>query len=142
MLIFKKVRLSLQQSIALGFLLITLLGTVLLLLPLSNRNGQPLPFADALLTAASAACVTGLVIVDTYSRFTLFDQLVIITLIQVSDLGFICVAIRTRYDMNVIATKQDDRITPLTSPNRMFLKEEHLLVISDQKVLIKSLEKL
>ncbi|NLO15599.1 MAG: Trk family potassium uptake protein [Clostridiales bacterium] len=93
MLIFKKVRLSLQQSIALGFLLIILLGTALLSLPISNRSAQALSFADALFTATSATCVTGLVIFDTYTQFTQFGQLVILLLIQIGGLGFMSVSI-------------------------------------------------
>ena len=93
MLIIKKVRLSLQQSIALGFFLIILLGAVLLMLPLSNRAGETLRFADALFTATSATCVTGLVIFDTYTQFTQFGQLVILTLIQIGGLGFMSVSI-------------------------------------------------
>ena len=51
-------------------------------------------------------------------------------------------AIRARYDVNIIATKEDNRVTPLTNPNRLFRKEEHLLLIGQQKELIKSLDKL
>lgn len=93
MLIFRKMRLSLQQSIALGFLLIIFLGTALLMLPISSRDGQALAFSDALFTATSATCVTGLVIFDTYTQFTQFGQLVIITLIQIGGLGFMSVSI-------------------------------------------------
>ena len=57
MLILKRIRLSLQQGIALGFLMIIILGTVLLMLPLSNRSGQALGFSEALFTATSATCV-------------------------------------------------------------------------------------
>ena len=93
MLIIKKVRLSLQQSIALGFFLIILLGAVLLMLPLSNRSGQALGFSEALFTATSATCVTGLVIFDTFTQFTRFGQLVILALIQIGGLGFMSVSI-------------------------------------------------
>ena len=92
MLILKKVHLSLQQSIAIGFLLIILTGTALLMLPQSSRDGQALRFADALFTATSATCVTGLVIFDTFSQFTQFGQLVILTLIQIGGLGFMSVS--------------------------------------------------
>ncbi len=93
MLIFRKIRLSLQQSIALGFLMIILLGTALLMLPVSSRGGNGLGFADALFTATSATCVTGLVIFDTYSQFTQFGQMVILSLIQIGGLGFMSVSI-------------------------------------------------
>lgn len=71
-----------------GFGTIILIGALLLMLPIANSDGQPLPFIDALFTATSATCVTGLVVVDTGTHFTLFGQIVIITLIQVGGLGF------------------------------------------------------
>ena len=66
------------QTIALGFLLIILTGTFLLCLPISSRNGQFTNVLDALFTATSATCVTGLVVADTYQNWTVFGQLVII----------------------------------------------------------------
>ncbi len=70
---------------ALSFALLTLIGSLLLLLPISHR--QPIRFVDALFTSTSAACVTGLTIVDTGTHFTLFGQLVILGLIQAGGLG-------------------------------------------------------
>jgi trk system potassium uptake protein TrkH len=64
--------------IAAGFAAVILLGTMLMTLPAAGRDGAALPFGDALFTAASAACVTGLVVYDTYTRFSLFGQLVIL----------------------------------------------------------------
>ncbi|WP_195575791.1 TrkH family potassium uptake protein [Paenibacillus sp. 1001270B_150601_E10] len=75
-----------------GFALIILLGSLLLMLPISNANGEVLPFVDALFTATSATCVTGLVVVDTGTNFTMFGQIVIILLIQVGGLGFMTMA--------------------------------------------------
>lgn len=69
-----------------GFLLIIFLGTILLMLP-AAAAGDRLGFVDALFTATSASCVTGLIVVDTGSAFTLFGQLVILALIQVGGLG-------------------------------------------------------
>jgi trk system potassium uptake protein len=76
------------QILVLGFALIILIGALLLTLPVSNTGGRTLPFIDALFTATSATCVTGLVVVDTGTNFTIFGQLVIIALIQVGGLGF------------------------------------------------------
>jgi len=73
------------QVVALSFALLTLIGAVLLSLPISHR--QPTRFIDALFTSTSAACVTGLTVVDTCTHFTLFGQLVILTLIQTGGLG-------------------------------------------------------
>lgn len=86
-------RMNALQTLALGFAVIILLGTLLLTLPISNRNGAFFPFLDALFTAASATCVTGLVVVDTYVNFTFFGQLVILLLIQIGGLGFMTIAV-------------------------------------------------
>lgn len=75
---------------ALGFGAIILLGTVLLMLPISVKSGS-ISFIDALFTSTSATCVTGLIIYDTFQKFTLFGQLVILCLIQVGGLGFITI---------------------------------------------------
>lgn len=81
-------RLTRTQIIALGFLLIILLGTLLLMLPIASRDGQVTPFFDCLFTATSATCVTGLVVVDTYRHWTMFGQIVILIMIQIGGLGF------------------------------------------------------
>ena len=74
------------QIIALSFLSAILLGTSLLMLPQAS-TGEPLGFVNALFEATSAVCVTGLIVVDTGTRLTLFGQLVILALIQVGGLG-------------------------------------------------------
>lgn len=86
----KKIKnLSATQTMAFGFLLLILLGTLLLMLPISSRNGEVTPFLTTLFTSTSATCVTGLILVDTYSHWSTFGQLVILTLIQIGGLGFI-----------------------------------------------------
>ena len=85
-------KLSHLQVIALGFLLMITVGTVLLMLPVSSRTREVTPFLTALFTSTSASCVTGLVLVDTGTYWSLFGQLVIITLIQLGGLGIITVA--------------------------------------------------
>lgn len=80
------------RVLVLGFALIILVGTFLLSLPLSSADHRPLPLIDALFTATSATCVTGLVVVDTGTHFSLFGQLVILTMIQVGGLGFMTMA--------------------------------------------------
>jgi trk system potassium uptake protein TrkH len=74
-----------------GFASVILLGAFLLSLPVASNSGQGLSFLDALFTATSATCVTGLVVVDTLTQFNLFGQLVILFLIQVGGLGFMTV---------------------------------------------------
>ena len=85
----KMKKLSAMQLIALGFLILILGGTLLLMLPISARDGQATPFVTALFTATSATCVTGLILVDTYAHWSLFGQLVLLILIQIGGLGFI-----------------------------------------------------
>ena len=89
----RRVQLNAVQTLALGFAALILLGGVLLALPVSSRDGRSLPFLDALFTAASASCVTGLVLYDTCTQFTLFGQAVILLLIQVGGMGFMTVSI-------------------------------------------------
>lgn len=83
--------LTYPRIVALGFLLVILAGTALLMLPISIKNGDSVTFTDALFTAVSATCVTGLVIADTFSQWTLFGQIVILCMIQVGGLGFITI---------------------------------------------------
>ncbi len=85
-------RLSPPQILAGGFALIILVGGLLLSLPAASQSGDALPLLDALFTAASATCVTGLVVVDTGTFFSLFGQLVILGMIQIGGLGFMTVA--------------------------------------------------
>lgn len=88
-----KKHISQTQFIAYGFFLIIMTGTLLLMLPVSSRDGQVEPFLNCLFTATSATCVTGLVVVDTYQYWTLFGQLVIILMIQVGGLGFVTIGV-------------------------------------------------
>lgn len=82
----KRRHLTPARLIALGFLAIILVGTALLMLPAASK-GAPAGFLDALFTSTSATCVTGLIVRDTFTGWTLFGQLVILTLIQVGGLG-------------------------------------------------------
>ena len=83
-----KIRVSAAQTIVGGFLLIILVGAILLTLPIATRSGESTGFVDALFTATSSTCVTGLVVFDTYSYWSLFGQTVILTMIQIGGLGF------------------------------------------------------
>lgn len=89
----KRFALDAKQTIAVGFAFIILMGAFLLTLPISNRNGVGIPFLNALFTATSATCVTGLVVYDTWSQFSFFGQVIILMLIQIGGLGFMTVAI-------------------------------------------------
>ncbi len=78
--------------ISFTFIALICIGTILLMLPISNNSGKFFPFVHALFTATSAVCVTGLVVADTLTQFTFFGQLVIITLIQCGGLGLMTFA--------------------------------------------------
>jgi trk system potassium uptake protein TrkH len=80
------------QTIVIGFMAIILVGSILLDLPIASRDGKSIGFINSLFTATSATCVTGLVIADTYTQWTLFGQIVILFLIQVGGLGFMTIA--------------------------------------------------
>ncbi len=88
----RKSRLSHVQIIALGYFIMILCGTALLMLPLSAADGRPAGFRDALFTATSASCVTGLVLRDTATGWSPFGQAVLLLLIQVGGLGFMTIA--------------------------------------------------
>ena len=85
-------RLTPYQVLALGFAGLVLLGALLLSLPVASQSGQGTPFIDALFTATSAVCVTGLVVVDTGTHYSSFGHTVIILLIQVGGLGIMAIS--------------------------------------------------
>lgn len=77
------------KTICISFAIVITVGTLLLMLPISAKNGQFTDLVSCLFTATSATCVTGLVVVDTFTHWTLFGQTVIIMLIQIGGLGFV-----------------------------------------------------
>lgn len=83
--------LSNYQIFAIGFALIILIGGIVLSLPVSSTTGDNTPFVDALFTSTSAVCVTGLIAYDTFTHWSLFGKIVIITLIQIGGLGFMTI---------------------------------------------------
>ncbi|WP_102264117.1 TrkH family potassium uptake protein [Mesobacillus jeotgali] len=85
-------RMDPPKVLVFGFGAIIILGTLLLSLPVSTVDGRGLPILDALFTATSATCVTGLVVVDTGDTFTRFGEMVILSMIQVGGLGFMSFA--------------------------------------------------
>lgn len=86
-------RLSSFQIIILGFAAVILLGSLLLMLSFATKDGQGAGFLDALFTATSAVCVTGLIVQDTATYWSLFGQAVIISLIQIGGMGVVTVGI-------------------------------------------------
>lgn len=90
---WKNERVTPAQIIILGFLLLILSGAALLMLPISTVGPGGAPLIDALFTATSATCVTGLVLHDTATYWTPFGQLVIILLIQIGGMGVVTMAV-------------------------------------------------
>ncbi|MBQ8287297.1 MAG: Trk family potassium uptake protein [Clostridia bacterium] len=103
-------RMSPAQVLAIGFMVIILIGTLLLMLPISAKSGEFTDPTAALFTATSATCVTGLVVVDTLSHWTLFGQTVIILLIQVGGLGFMSVAVLMSKLVRRTVTPRENRL--------------------------------
>lgn len=94
------------KIVALSFFLIIIIGTGLLMLPISVKDGS-VSFIDALFTATSATCVTGLVQFDTFTKWTLFGQLVILCMIQIGGLGFITlIMLLARFVRQRVSVKQ------------------------------------
>ncbi len=84
---FRISELNSAQILALGYFIVIITGTILLMLPIATPGSQSLNFVDALFTATSATCVTGLIVVNTAAAFSVFGQLVILVLIQIGGLG-------------------------------------------------------
>ena len=87
----KKFSLSTTQIIMLSFLIVILLGSLLLALPVSSASGEAVPYLDALFTATTATCVTGLITLPTATTWSVFGQVIILILIQVGGLGVITI---------------------------------------------------
>ena len=93
MRIWGNVRITTFQIIALGFALMILIGTLLLMLPAASRQHTATGFSDCLFTATSAVCVTGLVVRDTVTHWSVFGQAVILFLIQIGGMGVVTAAL-------------------------------------------------
>ena len=87
----KLLSLTTSQIILLSFLSAILVGSVLLALPISSASGQSIPYVDALFTATTATCVTGLVTLPTVTTWSIFGQVIILILIQIGGLGIITI---------------------------------------------------
>ncbi len=87
----KRIHLSTTQTILLSFLVTIMLGSFLLALPVSSASGNAVPYLDALFTATTSTCVTGLVTLPTASTWSVFGQVVILLLIQIGGLGVITI---------------------------------------------------
>ncbi len=81
------------RVISVGFMILILTGALLLMLPIASQSRTVTPFKDTLFTAISASCVTGLVVKDTATHWSLFGQAVILTLIQIGGMGVITIGL-------------------------------------------------
>ena len=89
----RRYRLSPFQSILIGFALVILFGSLLLVFPFSSKDRSWTPFINSLFTSTSAVCVTGLTVYNISEQFSIFGQIVILLLIQIGGLGVIVVAL-------------------------------------------------
>ena len=111
--VINRILFSRAQIVAFGFALVIFTGTVLLMLPISSRTGEVTNFLDSLFTSTSATCVTGLVVVDTFTHWSLFGQIVILCLIQIGGLGVVTITAmlymftRKRLSINMRALIQE-----------------------------------
>ncbi|MGF9913599.1 TrkH family potassium uptake protein [Paenibacillus ehimensis] len=88
----KFIKVTPPRVLAGGFALIIIIGSLLLTLPVASADGQSMRYIDALFTATSATCVTGLIVVDTGVHFSLFGQIVLLLMVQLGGLGFMTMA--------------------------------------------------
>ncbi len=129
-MILKFKKLKPVHYIPASFLLAIIVGTILLMLPISSASGTVTDFLTALFTATTSVCVTGLVVVDTYAHWSFFGQLVILILIQIGGLGVVAVG-----SMIMVMTKRK-----LFLSNRMLLGDS--LNIDGKKGLVHFLKRM
>lgn len=98
------------QTVVLSFALVILVGTLLLMMPVATLDGEGLSPTEALFTATSAVCVTGLVVVDTATVFTFWGWIVILLLIQIGGLGIMALSYFTIFVMRRSITHEDTTV--------------------------------
>jgi len=104
---FESIATQPAQTILFSFQMVILAGTLLLMLPFATNVQGGLGFIDALFTATSAVCVTGLIVVDTATAFTLWGQLVILALIQIGGLSIMIISYFTLFSIRQKVSYQD-----------------------------------
>lgn len=129
---YKQTLLNPAQLFVTSFLLIILLGTLLLMLP--NATYENISFVDALFTATSAVCVTGLIVVDTATYFTEFGQIIIMALIQIGGLGILTFASYFSYFFKGGSTYENQFVlsdmTSSKSLSEVFSTLKYVLIIT------------
>ncbi|HDQ14453.1 MAG TPA: TrkH family potassium uptake protein, partial [Sediminispirochaeta sp.] len=104
---FESISAQPAQTILFSFLMVILTGALALMMPFSTVDGQGLNFLDALFTATSAVCVTGLIVVDTATFFTVWGQLIILSLIQIGGLSIMVISYFTIFSVRQKVSFQD-----------------------------------
>lgn len=124
------------KTLILGFLIIIAVGTVLLFLPVSSKSGTATDIIDCFITAASATCVTGITVYDTFSHWSVFGQSVIMLLVQVGGLGFITLItffnLATGKKLGIVkanTASSDISLTGNSSPKMLFTRIVMLTLI-------------
>ena len=127
-----KKKLSSIRIIAFGYMLFVMVGALLLTMPFASKSGQSAGFLNALFTATSSSCVTGLIVLDTATSWSFFGQAVIICLIQVGGLGFMTIAtmfsiafkrrIGLRARMTMVESINNDNIGSILSLTKTIVK--------------------
>jgi len=123
----KKTKISYPRIVAVGFIVLILLGALLLCLPISSSNGEWTLFIDSLFTSTSATCVTGLIVHDTFTYWSLFGQCVILCLIQIGGLGFISIISIIAVSFNKKMSLQDRQMIMQASGSGSFSETIGLL---------------
>lgn len=95
----RRFKLSFIQIITFSFFAVIMTGAIILTLPISSKSGEFTNFVDALFTATSATCVTGLVVVDTYTHWSIFGQFIVLALIQIGGLGLMTIITMISYSL-------------------------------------------
>ncbi|MFW6215014.1 MAG: TrkH family potassium uptake protein [Alkalispirochaetaceae bacterium] len=95
------------QTVVLSFAVVIMVGTLLLMMPFATTDGEGLSFTESLFTATSAVCVTGLIVVDTATVFTLPGRLIILSLIQIGGLGIMILSYFTIFVIRRSITHED-----------------------------------
>lgn len=116
--IFQKMNINSFQTITLTFFAAILIGTALLMLPISSQTHEYTPFINSLFTATSAVCVTGLVVYDSATHWSMFGQTVLLILIQIGGLGVVTILtfLRTLVGKKIGLFQRNTMQTALSAP--------------------------
>ncbi|MBT3272097.1 MAG: TrkH family potassium uptake protein [Spirochaetales bacterium] len=115
------------QTIIFGFLIVILVGTLFLMMPFTGAAGKGLRFLDALFTATSAVCVTGLIVVDTASAFSIYGKLIILALIQIGGLGIMILSYFTIFILRRSVSIEDKMLISYMLSEKDMTKLAHSL---------------